>query len=1160
MKKMKKLFSFILVIFLIVGTFGNFNVFAINLSDVSSVASATIGESRHNSPLDYEVGEDIEFYFTLKSGTNTVVAPYLHYSAEMDDGRTLSGYVEAVDGEYTVTLEGGLLRPGFVRLTVSACDKNKNSYSKDTIPAVVPYTCSAGAAVSDISSVYGAPDAYDEFGDFDSFWAAAVAQLDETQATLDFIYYCGEKDVNGVLYDCYEIEINCPEDEYYNSVTGKWHEDNHTMAYLTIPKGKTNLGLKVRYHGYDVVLPNSKSGSIDAGNGLFTADKISLSVSPHAIPAPHNVENAVDTSYVSGDAYLHTYYTNYTGYLAKTYGYSNNHGYNTDENSDPNTTYFKYMILRDLQALNFIKLYFGEKAVSGYESWAGLWDGENILVTGPSQGGLQSLAVAGLDSDVNEVDVEVPWCGDVGAVTDDSDRAKSTLTSKIGFREGLRYIDVANHAANISKDCKVTINAGLIDAICPPSTIFSIYNNLNCDATLTMHQNKAHSTSGTVIYTQTLSKAADNSANERVISFTGSVDSSVKEIFGDAWQNVSGEKVVSSGANSIAIYVVDKNTTTDFASLAKNSTAEAIGIVLTGNDLTKINGKLAEIYALHNDVNSKVWVISNSGTFNASDAENAAITLDACLGGGDRPTENAFVALYGKDGQMGTSFALTANENYAIIPSPLYLSGKGILSETENVTFGNGVMSSNGEDGSIKLRVPPCDAEYSVVGIGDVNAYGSIDGVGLWFVKDGCLTVKGSGAVPSYASASATPWSTYNVSEVIVEEGITSIGSYAFYKKAVTIIIPSSVTDIKSNSIRSGSTVIGYDNTYASTYAKSKNLSFLSLGGVGSCGENLSWQFDVESGIFRVTGTGDKFQPLDADGNVVSIDWQGTNASKRQYHTYATKVKQIIIEAPVTTISPYSFSGFTACEVMELPVTYTSVGVVLNGMKALDTVYTTGQEAEKGTANFSNVASFGWYAASAINAKKIIIGDKTTNIGNEVFKNCKSLEEIVFANKLTTISQYAFQNCTSLKSVSIPSSVKTVNADAFKGCTALEELTVENKELEISGFASGMTALKKIIGYSGSPAETYANSNGIEFESLSFVLNDMPAGDDVFYRLVDNGDGTYTMEFYGDGTAIKAMNTSGEYFTSDSYSGYVSNNDYLKSTHYPFKDKVTKIK
>lgn len=49
-------------------------------------------------------------------------------------------------------------------------------------------------------------------------------------------------------------------------------------------------------------------------------------------------------------------------------------------------------------------------------------------------------------------------------------------------------------------------------------------------------------------------------------------------------------------------------------------------------------------------------------------------------------------------------------------------------------------------------------------------------------LAEGCLTVSGNGPMPNYESVSETPWSQWkdDICQVVVEDGVTSVGDYAF--------------------------------------------------------------------------------------------------------------------------------------------------------------------------------------------------------------------------------------------------------------------------------------------------------------------------------------------------------------------------------------------
>jgi len=71
-----------------------------------------------------------------------------------------------------------------------------------------------------------------------------------------------------------------------------------------------------------------------------------------------------------------------------------------------------------------------------------------------------------------------------------------------------------------------------------------------------------------------------------------------------------------------------------------------------------------------------------------------------------------------------------------------------------------------------------------------------------WSIKDGILTISGTGAMPDYVTTTrpyriTSPWYNYSFSVVVISDGVTSVGDYAFMHSNVTSIsIGKSVTSI----------------------------------------------------------------------------------------------------------------------------------------------------------------------------------------------------------------------------------------------------------------------------------------------------------------------------------------------------------------------------
>ena len=140
-------------------------------------------------------------------------------------------------------------------------------------------------------------------------------------------------------------------------------------------------------------------------------------------------------------------------------------------NDDPETSYFLRMYLSCYRAAHYVT----DRAE---------WDGRTLVVTGGSQGGLQSFVTAALHPKVSAVlacvpagcDLNGPEAGRIPGWPMWHWNTKGKDEAKV--RGVARYFDVVNFAPRIT--CPVLVGAGLIDTVCPPPGIFSACNQLKC--------------------------------------------------------------------------------------------------------------------------------------------------------------------------------------------------------------------------------------------------------------------------------------------------------------------------------------------------------------------------------------------------------------------------------------------------------------------------------------------------------------------------------------------------------------------------------------------------------------------------------------------------------------------------------------------------------
>ena len=845
-----KALSLFLAVLMLLGTV---TVTAFGLETVPSSGAKVIGNTYSDEslttkvdPLSYKVGDTIVFGFELKNGSTNYTAPYLYYKVQRDDGITETGYTTFRENGVAVVTTT-ITREGFAYITAYPVE----SYgSTSNMMGNTKFDGSAGANVTDIKTVYARP------ADFEAYWAEVLAQLTQGGCEIEYIYDLSAK-VSG--YYLYEIQISCPEDSHWadklhRTSWGTTYEtsrpdDNHVSAYLAIPKSASasnKLGLSLAFTGYDWVIPGTYSDTKEEPNyqGLCDANSIKLSVSAHSLSMPHNVAADASSSDVTNGAYNANYYYKT---LSSKYGYSSWHGKEYDATKDNN--YFKYMIMRDVQAVKFLEKFFGEtggtselasNANVNVASWAGLWNGTDITVSGASQGGYQSVAVASLCPEVTSFRVSVPWFGDESAKSPDSIRMKPTSPRDFAYVDGLRYVDIANLATLMSASTTGSIAMGLGDTLCPPSTIFSIYNNMQCAVTLTAYQNAGHGAGDKGSGNGSISKLASPVTEEKynvTVSDNASVGfNAVLSDFENAFNASSGNKLSDTGTDgTVKIISIQNDNTKTYNEYKTELEAEArsvkyLAIVIAASNPHIVSNYTAAAYALSNDKTSNVYVISNDKTtLSAFDAATLGETLAYSVNGGNQPTpDDGEIVICDENGALSETFtptSATGEKIVAVVTTPLWAAQQGIRVTTKFASLDGGKLTvetdkvGDGVSAQIEVATNRLSNKYFVSE--PVTASGPCgENLRYELGTSGTLYIRGTGnaVVPCDSEGNAvtveSPWDTSkhsatswygikdSVKKIVFEAPVTSVRGYSFalFDSCTTVELNKEFTNLNGSS------------------------------------------------------------------------------------------------------------------------------------------------------------------------------------------------------------------------------------------------------------------------------------------------------------------------------------------------------------------------
>ena len=259
-------------------------------------------------------------------------------------------------------------------------------------------------------------------------------------------------------------------------------------------------------------------------------------------------------------------------------------------------------------------------------------------------------------------------------------------------------------------------------------------------------------------------------------------------------------------------------------------------------------------------------------------------------------------------------------------------------------------------------------------------------------------------------------------SELIVEDGVTSIGSYAFSQHSQNL------------------TSITWNNTLISI----GNNAF------GGCG----------------------IRELDLPDSVKTIGKTAFNNCQN--------MEKVKLSENLKTIPEYAFQGCTKLQEIELPEDLKTIeSFAFIDCHSLENVLL--------PSSLERLDLGAFESCSKLNS--IALPSSLKEIGSNIFLGCNRLSTVTFADGYSNnITWGMFKDCCSLLSVIIPEGVRMIEREAFKGCLRLQEVTIASSVNIIGDTAfNECDRLKTIYGYTGSYAETFANNNDIDFDSIGEI-------------------------------------------------------------------------
>ena len=421
--------------------------------------------------------------------------------------------------------------------------------------------------------------------------------------------------------------------------------------------------------------------------------------------------------------------------------------------------------------------------------------------------------------------------------------------------------------------------------------------------------------------------------------------------------------------------------------------------------------------------------------------------------------------------------------NVTIIPSYAIRGCRSLSSITipDSVT---GIGSSAFEDctGLTSITIPD-----SVTSIGDYAFYkcSNLKDIYIADIAAWC-NISGLDNLMYYGSSNKNLYINNElVTTLIIPDGVTSIGSYAFRNCSglTSVAIPDSVTNIGSSAFSGCSSLESMTIPFVGAKAGRTSSDAYQLpfgyifgtssytGGVaieqyyyGSSTSSLtSYTYYIPSSLKSVTVTG---------GNILYGAFYNCNG-----------LTNIRIGIGVTSIGDFAFYSCSGLTSVAISDNVTSIGnSAFSGCTSLTSIIIPDSVASIGSEAF--------YGCSGL--MSITIPDSVTSIGSSVFKDCSGLTEVTIGAGVTSLGNSAFYNCSGLTSIVIPDSVTSIASGAFRGCSSLTSITLPF----IGASSTASNGCDQVFGYMFGYYTSYSSSSVL---AATLQYSEYSDGDTLYY-------------------------------------------------------------
>lgn len=401
--------------------------------------------------------------------------------------------------------------------------------------------------------------------------------------------------------------------------------------------------------------------------------------------------------------------------------------------------------------------------------------------------------------------------------------------------------------------------------------------------------------------------------------------------------------------------------------------------------------------------------------------------------------------------------------------------------------------------------------------------------------NSGTLIISGTGEMKDYNSFDE-PWFFKNesISNVVIENGVTSIGNFAFgwLYNLKSIDVPPSVERIGEGAFYCCRTL---PSIYISSNVRSiDRFAFYECSGITNIEVDIdNPTYDSRNDCNAIIETETNTLVCGCMNSVIPVDVLTIGEGAFS----CTGLTSIEIPSSVKSIEDSAFIACSSLTHLEIPYGVESIGMnAFTGCKSLESVELPSSLVSIKPTSFSNCDCLISIKIDSDNPKydsrdscnavietakdTLIIGCKNsvipksvTSIGKKAFDACLGLTSIHIPSNVKKIEIGAFSQCLCLKTIQLSEGLQSIGDLAFESCIELTKIVIPSSVTDISKNAfsdcSGLTEIN--VDHSNSVYDSRDNCNAIiEKESNTLITgckntiipsSVIVIGDHAFYQV-----------------------------------------------------------